>query len=700
MTSGSPARRSATLLYATLAIAGAGGMFAHAAGQRPSAEALATPTPGTGVIVGQVVDAATGQPIPEAIVTMNGRPAAPLPGGGGTAPASPARPVAPGAGAPGATLPGLPGRGGAAPPDRVITGADGRFLFRDLAKGTYTFAATAGGYINGVVGQTRQGAPAQPIEIDDAARVLDAKIRLWKYASVSGTVVDDAGEPAVGTAVRLLRRQMMNGRARLMPAGQARTDDRGMYRISSVMPGDYVAVVPQTQVTMPSDLAESFMKSITSGGANQGPSMLDFVANGEPPPMNGVRVGDFLFASNGNAGALPPLSAEGRLMAFQTLLFPGTTSPAQASVLTVTSGEERTGVNFQLRLTPTVRISGIVSSAAGAPGNVAVRLFPVSNDAAPDTDFPVATTTSSADGRFTFLGVPPGQFLLRVQKSPPPEIPAEMASSPLFQMFGGGLSAGRGGPPPPPLYGNASVTVTNADVTDVAVVLREGAKVSGRIEFEGTTAPPAGQALQSMTIGLTSLEAELSGGGFAGNLGAQNNQAGRVAADGTFTTRAVPPGRYYVAPAGRGGGPAWTLKAAMLNGRDVSSEPLDLTDADAGGVVITYTDRTGQITGAIHAGATAPIDNALVVLLPADYRGWIRNGMSARRMASSPVSKTATFTLPRLLAGDYLIAAVPRDGVDLQDPASVEAIARVATRVTLAEAEQKTMDLSIATVVR
>ena len=54
---------------------------------------------GSGLVMGQVIDALTNQPIPEAVVTMNGRAAAP-PAGAGAAPGAPgaARP-APGAGA-------------------------------------------------------------------------------------------------------------------------------------------------------------------------------------------------------------------------------------------------------------------------------------------------------------------------------------------------------------------------------------------------------------------------------------------------------------------------------------------------------------------------------------------------------------------------------------------------------------------------
>ena len=59
----------------------------------------------------------------------------------------------------------------------------------------------------------------------------------------------------------------------------------------------------------------------------------------------GIRMGDYMVASS---GLLPILSPDGRLLVFQTTFFPGAASPVQASVVSLTSGEERTDVNFQL----------------------------------------------------------------------------------------------------------------------------------------------------------------------------------------------------------------------------------------------------------------------------------------------------------------------------------------------------------------
>ncbi|HUR21038.1 MAG TPA: carboxypeptidase-like regulatory domain-containing protein, partial [Vicinamibacterales bacterium] len=108
------------------------------------------PSPATsiGLIVGRVVDAATGQPVPEAEVTVAMR--------------APAPPVA----MPG----GLPGGG---PTNvRLLTGADGRFMVRDLPAGNVQISVKASGYVNGSYGQTRAAGPSSPIPISPENKVV------------------------------------------------------------------------------------------------------------------------------------------------------------------------------------------------------------------------------------------------------------------------------------------------------------------------------------------------------------------------------------------------------------------------------------------------------------------------------------------------------------------------------------------------
>src|SRR5690606_30547742 len=64
-------------------------------------------------------------------------------------------------------------------------------------------------------------------------------------------------------------------------------------------------------------------------------------------------------------------------VAYAPVYYPGTPSPAQSTAVTLGVGEERPGVDFQLRLVPTARVTGSVRAADGAlPQGTQVSLIP------------------------------------------------------------------------------------------------------------------------------------------------------------------------------------------------------------------------------------------------------------------------------------------------------------------------------------
>lgn len=652
-------RRSASLIVAAM-IAGVS-LIAAPQGQRGAPPPAASPQPqpkGTGVIAGQVIDAGTNLPIAGATVSMNPRFAAARGGG--------------------------PGPAGAAGPIRLITGADGRFVIRELLKGSYVINANADGYLGGTSGQARPGATSEPIDVGDGERVAGVRIRLWKNAVLTGTVVDEAGEPAVVTPVRVYRKVAVAGRVRYTPTAYASTDDRGVYRATGLSPGDYIVAVPQTQATMPSAIMDSMLQGIAGGGSPITGALMDVMSSGGGAIRGtGVRVGDLMLSSE--AGAVAPAS-DGRIFAFQTVLYPAAVSLSQASLISLKSGEERSGIDLQLRLAPTFRISGTVAFPGGTAGLLTVRLMPASDDGTGDLGFDVATAATRQDGTFTFLGVPPGQFFVRVIKPPRPPIPPELANNPMVQMAlgGGGTSQA--------LYGEVPVTVGSSDINDVAIVLNEGAKLTGRLVFDGALAPPQAPQLRSISITLQAADGR-STGAVAGF------QQSTVDQDATFKTPNYPAGRYLI-NAGNGG-QGWMVRSIVADGRDVTNEPLELRDADIANVVITYTDKVGQVSGTVHVAQSATIaSGSTVFMFPADYRARIANA-DGRRFRNAAVSKTGAYTFGALVPGEYLVAAIDGDEVpENRDTPFFDALSRVATHVTIGEGEKKTQDLPFVKVAR
>lgn len=640
---------------------------------------------GTGLILGQVVDGSSGQPVIDATVTLT------VPGAlngrrGGTVVTTTLGATGAGAGLAGVSMPFAGAPGG----NRLLTDDQGRFVFHDLPAGSFSLTAVAPGYVPGALGQPRPNGPSHPIDLADGERKVDTKIRLWQYAVISGSVLDEVGEPAVGVALRVLRRTTASGRARLSVAGGATTDDRGEFRIPSLVPGDYLLAIPESQVTMPVATVQALMDGVLSG---RGAAMMDVVASGGPMPTpEGRRVGDNLLQSAAGQNAPVPPQADGRIGAYLTLYYPLATSPAQASVVTLRSGEEKAGLNLQLRVAPTATVRGTVIGPNGPVANAPVKLTPVSvDDAGIESGFETASTLTRADGSFTLLAVPAGQYAARVTKMPRPPIPAARGAGGLAGMFFGGAAASNSaGQTDVPLYGQVAVAISGLDVT-TSVELREGATLSGRIEFVGAATPPQPKQRQALTVTLTSIDGRAFGTGpsFVGQAASPAN----ADESGQFKTAGYPPGLYTVSVGGQLP-PGWTLKSVIVNGKDALSAPLELSAADVGGAVVTYTDKVGQITGAVR-GITLNA-SATVIVFPVDYQAWIANGMSPRRTRQSAASPAGVYTVTGLLPGDYFVVAVDdNDVTDNQDTALFERLARIAGRVTLGDGEKKTADLTV-----
>jgi protocatechuate 3,4-dioxygenase beta subunit len=645
------------------------------AAQAPAAGGSQTPPPpSTGLIVGQVIDASSGRPVAGAIVAIQGggRPGA----AAMTSPEAELRMIEVGLAARG---------GGPAGPPPVMTGSDGRFVFRDLAKGNYGLTAIVPGYTPGTYGRRRPEGPGRQVELADNERVTDLVVRVWKYASISGTVVDEAGEPAVGMSVRAMRRVNAGGRRRWNINTTATTDDRGIYRLPNLVPGEYLVLLPATSTTVPVANVDAYYRAIMSGSTAE-LTRMRMESQAPIPTGAGLRVGDLQLQTSGAARvhAGPAPSTDGRLFIYPTVFYPTASRADQASVLTIGSGEQRMTVDFQLKLTPTSRVSGSIAGPDGPAANTGVRLLPAgADDFATDSGAEVAVTSSDAEGRFTFLGVPPGQYIARAYRVPRPELNFIESGT-----FVGGVPVGAPPAPPtsmagPTYFAEVPVSVGDSDLSGVNLVFRPGARVSGHVVFDGTAPAPPAQRLQQLIVTL---------GGVDSRSFVPSTSAARLTPDGQFTTAGYAPGRYTFnlgAP-----GPEWTLRSVMVNGVNILERPLELGTDDITGAVVTFTDRVTELSGTV-TGDAALTDGATVIVFPADYQTWIANGLSTRRTVSTVASKTGTYSLRVPLPGNYLVAAIGADTPPDQDPEFYAALAKFATRISFSEGDKGSLPLTL-----
>ena len=621
------------------------------------------------MILGQVVDAGSGRPVPGALVRLVG----------GTD-----RPIA--AAAP---LEALGRAAGPGPIPAVLTNRDGRFLFRNLPAGSYNANVSIPGYTPGAFGRRRIDGPGRPIVIGENDRVLDATIRVWKMAAITGTATDESGEPVIGIGVAAFRRVTAGGRRRLVASGvRALTDDRGIFRIAALTPGDYIVAVPMTVTSTPLSAADEYSQAMLSGSSSSMDAMFQQRSeSGAPYTDNGgIAVGDQQLALAGSMGMFGPapavpVIAGGRLLIHPTV-FHGGANAAQATVITLGSGDTRTGVDIRLRTVSTAKVSGVVTGPEGPVPNLGVRLV------APDVDesgisngLETALTMTDAAGRFTFPGVPAGQYVLRAYRVPQPRFSAGIET---FSVVGG-VSASPIAPPAPPqavatFWAQSTVAVGADDVTDLTVSLSPGLRVSGRVEFLGTQAAP--QPLPPITVSLQPIDSRV--------LGPVVPQA-RLDAAGGFTTSGYPAGRYWVNIAAAL--PGWVLKSIQARGVNLIERPLDLESADISDLTVTFTDRASDLSGTA-TGATGPNDDVSVVVFPADYQTWLANGRSPRRTATTLADRNGSYQLRLPPPGDYIVAAVLNGRTGELEVAEYSSLARQGTRISVGEGEKKTLALT------
>jgi hypothetical protein len=238
------------------------------------------------------------------------------------------------------------------------------------------------------------------------------------------------------------------------------------------------------------------------------------------------------------------------------------------------------------------------------------------------------------------------------------------------------------------LSADLAIAVGDADVAGIALVLRVGPRVSGRIEFDGSGDRPDPAALTNMRITLDPSDGSKLPEGLS-------FVTGRVDENGQFTTFGVPPGKYFVSVSGLS---EWFFKGALYQGRDLADDPIELGSADVSGVVLTFTDRPSSIAGTIRVADGQ--DNAAVALaFPTDSTEWIETGSAPRRMRTARANRDGTYLFPALPPGEYYLVAVREDFVDdWRDPSFLQAISVAAQRVRVMEGERRTQDLKTASI--
>ncbi|HJU44717.1 MAG TPA: carboxypeptidase-like regulatory domain-containing protein [Vicinamibacterales bacterium] len=272
----------------------------------------------------------------------------------------------------------MEGRGGGV----TSTDAQGNYEIKDLAAGRYSISVVKGGFANLYFGQRRPGDPGTPIELADGQTADKVNFVLSRGGVISGTIVDDGGEPVSSTNVTAMRFQYVAGTRRLMPAGAEgsndRTDDRGTFRLYGLPPGEY-----------------------------------------------------FISASNRNNQFMGPGMASSEQEAFAPTYYPGTANIGEATRVTVRASQEVTA-NFALIVARMARVRGRALSSRGDPlGGGMAMLAPADPFSSGGFGMNMMNAVVAADGAFEFANVPPGRYNLNIRPGGMPNENTEFALMPL-----------------------------------------------------------------------------------------------------------------------------------------------------------------------------------------------------------------------------------------------------------------------------
>jgi hypothetical protein len=228
------------------------------------------------------------------------------------------------------------------------------------------------------------------------------------------------------------------------------------------------------------------------------------------------------------------------------------------------------------------------------------------------------------------------------------------------------------------------VSVADADVTGLRLVLAKGGRLSGRVVFEGTSSPLASDVeLEAWSADFDSRLITTMPGSASPLNSVKANRDGTFEIPNLFGAREI---RVRTTP------PGWVVKSITVEGRNIADTPIDFDGgSELAGVRIVLTDRGAQLTGVVTDGERRDVKDYSVVVLADDPTRMRRPSRVAQWVRPD---QTGRFTVDGLAPGVYLIAAVDQVTDDQwSNTEYLDELRPRATRVMLADGEKRTITL-------
>jgi hypothetical protein len=386
------------------------------------------------------------------------------------------------------------------------------------------------------------------------------------------------------------------------------------------------------------DLGEYRIASLPAGNY--------YVAVSPPPDLKN------LIDTSGFAASLRDPKSDKAALSYQTTYYPGTPDRSQAAAIQLHPGDEFP-VNFSLTPGPTLSIRGSVVNLP--PRSTAVIMLQ-------SRDFNVVLNGADMhkDGSFEIRDVAPGAYTIL----------ASIENAPT------------------PMMARQSLQIAGSSVDGLRLSPQPGGSIRGRLRLESKGNVGRFDPTQ-IFLTLQSADGDDSTLGAFG-MGDGFSPVTKIAADGSFEWKSVPPGTFYLQFVDGAGGGGWYLKSALAGGRDVNESGLAM---EGGAVVldVLVSSNGGTVDGLAADPKGDPVPNAVIVAVPEP-----RLRSREDRYFKTVADQSGRFTLRGVPPGEYtLFAWESMDGESYYDPDFLKNYQGQGSALPLAEGERKSVQLKV-----
>ncbi|MCA1629765.1 MAG: carboxypeptidase-like regulatory domain-containing protein [Acidobacteria bacterium] len=532
-----------------------------------------------------------------------------------------------------------------------LTNARGEFEVRRVKAGRYLVAVAAPGALTPYSFITPGESTSATPDFAEARKYFDevvvdgvgdaeVSVKARRGGAISGRVTYEDGAPAVSATVVLYRRKAGQF-VRMAAAGQA--DDRGVYRFTSLAPGEYCVGVSEPVVHGGEGTDEALAKA------------------------NAVAYG--------GGGSLI------------STFYPAATTLGASTPLRVEAGQERDGVDIAVIERELHTLSGVVRARTGNKPVAGAHVNISAKDAPPGVaGYAAVLPDAKTDehGRWFLKEIPDGDYVITIDPSADMDAtevltPAQPRARKPDRLHGVEIEVEEEPVYRAPLQRYPSkrqeLKVAGQDVDNFDIVLGDGAFVTGTLSVEGGKPLPSYAGVSTVKVG-----------------GDEESKEGMYW-QGQFAVGGLSAGRHYISVTANGEEGEYYVKSMTYNGTDLTREPLRVEDgATLRGVRIVLSSGTATLKGSVvTAGERAPAGDAHVAIVSADAAKWRLPGSQRHEFAE--LSGKFVLDLP---PGDYLIFAFPPGKPDSLTEDELKSYAQRAQRVSLRPGQIASVELTAA----